>query len=147
MSTASVNKVILIGNLGRKPELRDTASGQVTGFSLATSRSWATKQGEKKEVTTWHRVVVWGNQAASCAEYLDKGSQVYVEGSLEMREYTDNSGQVQKITEVRARDVRFLGKSRPSGDNYGHQQARPQHRDAQPAGGYGPPIADDDVPF
>lgn len=159
MSTASVNKVILVGNLGRKPELKEVGTGQLAWFSLATSRAWADKSGEKKEVTTWHRVIVWGNQANTCAQYLDRGSQVFVEGSLEQREYTDNEGQLRRVTEIRARDVKFLGKSGAAAASSGQAPhvAQPQGSDkwerAKPqqssysGSEYGSPISDEDVPF
>ena len=85
---ASVNKVIVIGNLGRDPELRYTASGQpVASFSVATNERWNDREGKPQERTEWHRIVVWGKQAENCANYLQKGRPVYVEGRLQTREW------------------------------------------------------------
>lgn len=104
-----VNKATIIGNLGRDPEVRFTPGGQaVCKFSVATTEKW-TKDGEKKEETTWHNVVVWGKQAETCGQYLAKGRQVYVEGKIINRSYDDKDGNKKYITEIVARDVRFLG--------------------------------------
>ena len=109
---ASVNKVILIGNLGRDPDLRYTTNGTaVANFTMATSDRWTDPSGEKKERTEWHRVVVWGKQAEICGEYLRKGKQVYVEGSLQTREWTDREGQKRYTTEVRAQRFQMLGRA------------------------------------
>ena len=108
---ASVNKVILIGNLGRDPELRYTASGTpVANFTMATSERWTDASGEKKERTEWHRIVVWAKQAEIVGEYLRKGKQVYIEGSLQTRDWTDREGNKRYTTEVRAQRVQMLGK-------------------------------------
>lgn len=98
----SVNKVILIGNLGRDPEVRTMQNGgKVANLSLATSESWRDKStGERKEKTEWHRVVIFGNLAEIAEKYLKKGSKVYVSGSLQTRKWTDNSGQEKYTTEV-----------------------------------------------
>ncbi|MDX2223911.1 MAG: single-stranded DNA-binding protein [Rhodospirillaceae bacterium] len=98
----SVNKVILIGNLGRDPEVRTTQNGtKVANLSLATSESWRDKQsGERKEKTEWHRVVIFGNLADIAEKYLKKGSKVYVSGQLQTRKWTDQSGQEKYSTEV-----------------------------------------------
>jgi len=107
---ASVNKVILIGNLGQDPEKRYTGSGAaVTSFSLATTNRWKDKSGQNQEQTEWHRVVVWGQQAESCAQYLAKGRPVYVEGRLQTRQWDDKSGNKRYTTEVVAQRVQFLG--------------------------------------
>ncbi|MEW5807494.1 MAG: single-stranded DNA-binding protein [Acidobacteriota bacterium] len=109
---ASVNKVILIGNLGRDPELRYTPGGlAVTTFTMATNEIWTDKSGEKKTRTEWHRVVVWGKQAEACSEYLSKGKQVYVEGSIQTRSWDDKNGTKRFVTEVRAQRVVMLGKA------------------------------------
>ncbi len=105
-----VNKVILIGNLGRDPEVRFTPNGQaVARFSVATTEKWRDQQGQLQERTEWHNVVVWGKQAESCGQYLAKGRQVYVEGRLQTRSYDDKDGVKRQITEVVAQTVRFLG--------------------------------------
>jgi len=130
-----VNKVILIGNLGRDPETRYTPNGKaVTRFSLATSSRWVNADGEKQEATDWHNVVVWGKQGEACGQYLQKGRQVYVEGSLRYREYDDQQGNKRHVTEIIAQKVRFLGSA-----TNGHSAQSPKEN---------PPVqADDDIPF
>ena len=87
---AGLNKVMLIGNLGKDPEVRYTPSGQaVANFNIATNESWTDKAGQKQERTEWHRIVVWGKAAELCGEYLSKGRQVYIEGKLQTREWTN----------------------------------------------------------
>ena len=106
----SVNKCILVGNLGADPELRYTTSGKPVGdLRIATSRRFTNGAGEKQEDTQWHRVVVWGKQAESCQKYLSKGRQVYVEGRLQTRQWTDKDGNKRYTTEVVAERVQFLG--------------------------------------
>ncbi|MDX2009958.1 MAG: single-stranded DNA-binding protein [Myxococcaceae bacterium] len=105
-----VNKVILIGNLGKDPEVRFTPSGAaVANFNIATNESWTDKSGQKQERTEWHRIVVWGKLAELCGEYLKKGRQCYVEGRLQTREWTDKEGKKNYTTEVVAQTVQFLG--------------------------------------
>ena len=105
-----VNKVILIGNLGKDPEVRFTPSGAaVSNFNIATNESWTDKSGQKQERTEWHRIVVWGKLAELCGEYLKKGRQCYVEGRLQTREWTDKEGTKNYTTEVVAQTVQFLG--------------------------------------
>ena len=107
-----VNKVILVGNLGKDPEVRYTSGGQaVANLRIATSRSWTDKQsGQRKEETEWHDVEVWGKQAEQCGEYLAKGRQVYVEGRLKTDKWQDKqSGQERSRVKVVADSVRFLG--------------------------------------
>ena len=108
---ASVNKVILIGNLGRDPEVRHTAGGDaVATFTMATTDRWADPQsGERKERTEWHRVVAWGKQAEIAGEYLRRGRQVYLEGSLQTREWTDQQGQKKYTTEIKCQRFQMLG--------------------------------------
>jgi len=111
---ASVNKVILIGNLGRDPELRYTASGQpVATFTLATTEV-TTRDGEKREFTEWHRIVAWGRLAEICSEYLSKGRSVYIEGRLRTREWEDKDGNKRWTTEIVAQVMQMLGA--PPGD-------------------------------
>jgi single-strand DNA-binding protein len=155
---AGVNKVILIGNLGRDPEVRYTPSGQaVANFTVATNEAWTDKAGQKQERTEWHRVVVWGKAAENCGEYLSKGRQVYVEGRLQTREWTNKEGAKQFTTEVVANPVGgvvFLaggdrggggrGANRGSGapaDDFG---APPPALDEASGG---PKPAEDDIPF
>ena len=123
---AGVNKVILIGNLGRDPELRYTQSGQaVANFTLATTESWNKREGGREERTEWHRIVAWGRTAELCAQYLSKGRTVYVEGRLQTRDWEDREGNKRTTTEINAQTVQFLGAPRGSG---------------HPGGGYdGPP--------
>ncbi len=150
---AGVNKVILIGNLGRDPELRYTQSGQaVANFTLATTENWNDRgSGERVERTEWHRIVVWGRSGEMCAKYLAKGRTVYVEGRLQTREWEDREGQKRRTTEINAQTVQFLGGPRGSG---GARDAREASDDVQapdPASGGEsagtPPAADDDIPF
>ncbi len=150
-----VNKVILVGNLGKDPEVRYTSGGQaVASLRIATSRSWTDKQsGQRKEETEWHDVEVWGKQAEQCGEYLAKGRQVYVEGRLKTDKWQDKqSGQDRYRVKVVADTVRFLGGGaggragaggpRPSGDEMGPP---PGFDDAGNGGGAGP--GNDDIPF
>lgn len=105
-----INKVILLGNLGKDPETRYTTTGKpMTRFSLATSNSWVNGNGEKQQSTEWHNVVVWGKQGEACGQYLQKGRQVYVEGELRHRTYDNKDGKEQRVTEIVAQKVRFLG--------------------------------------
>ncbi len=107
---ASVNKVILVGNLGRDPELRYIPSGQaVANFTLATNDRWRDKEGNNQERTEWHRIVVWGKSAENCAQYLQKGRSVYIEGRLQTREWEDKDGNKRQTTETIAQVVQFLG--------------------------------------
>ena len=110
---ASINEVILIGNLGKDPEVRYTESGQaVCNFSLATNEAWNDKDGKKNERVEWHRIVVWGKAAESCGEYLEKGRQVCVRGRIQTREWTDKEGTKKYTTEIVAHPaggVTFLG--------------------------------------
>ena len=169
---ASVNKVILIGNLGRDPETRYAPSGDaICNITIATTETWKDKQsGERKEQTEWHRVVFFGRLAEIAGQYLKKGSQVYVEGSLRTRKWTDNNGQERYTTEIRADEMKMLGSREGrgdsgaprGGDDYDQrggsdfQSAPPSRRNAAPA-----PVSqsqpspasssfgdfDDDIPF
>jgi single-strand DNA-binding protein len=114
---ASVNKVILLGNLGRDPETRYTTGGDaVCNLSIATSEQWKDKNGEKQERTEWHRVVLFGRQAEIAGEYLKKGSQVYVEGRLRTRKWQDKEGQDRYTTEIVADTMQMLGSRSGSGE-------------------------------
>lgn len=104
-----VNRVTLLGNLGADPETKKTAGGQsITLFNLATSNSWTNREGQRQEHTEWHRIVVWGKLAETCAEYLAKGRKVYVEGRLQTRSWEDDKNQKRYTTEIVAREVLFL---------------------------------------
>ena len=121
---ASVNKVILIGNLGADPEVRYLPSGEaVTNIRLATSETWKDKSGEKQERTEWHRVVFFGKLAEIAGEYLKKGSQVYVEGSLRTRKWQDKDGQDRYTTEIIAERMQMLGSRAGSFEPAGKEPA------------------------
>lgn len=129
----SVNKVILLGRLGQDPELKYTPSGMaVCNFSLATSESWNDKSGQKQERTEWHRIVVWGKIAELCNQYLKKGSQAYLEGSLQTRSWDDKSGNKRYTTEVTARTVQFIG-ARPGASEQSYAPNNNQQGFAQQA--------------
>lgn len=139
-----VNKVFLIGNLGKDPEVRFTSNGKaVAKFPVATSEKWTDQDGNKQERTEWHNVVVWGKQAETCGQYLAKGRQVFVEGSVRTRQYDDKDGNKRYMTEIVARDVRFLGGAGGGGRAAEPTQSAPRGEDV---GGGGPP-EDDDIPF
>jgi single-strand DNA-binding protein len=139
---AGLNKVILIGNLGRDPELRYTASGQpVANFTLATTESWTNKSGEREQRTEWHRIVAWGRLAEICGEHMNKGKQVYVEGRLQTREWEDREGNKRRTTEVTANQVLMLGRRGESGSPSGPSETP---EDPTPEPGSSPP---DDIPF
>ena len=136
-----VNKVILIGNLGRDPELRHTQSGQaVCNFTLATTEKWKDKSGEQVENTEWHRIVAWGKTGELCAQYLEKGRTCYIEGRIQTREWENQEGQKQRTTEINANTVQFLG---------GKQERSEPERGEQSSGGGGfsAPTSDDKIPF
>jgi len=139
----SVNKVILIGNLGKDPELRYTPGGKaVASFSLATSERWTNQEGQKQENTTWHNIVAWGKQAEVMKEYLAKGRQVYIEGRISNRSYDDKEGNKKYISEVVVQNFTFLG-SRDAG-NKGAPSPAPEEAAAHETA---PPDAEDDLPF
>jgi single-strand DNA-binding protein len=118
-----LNKVMLIGNLGRDPEMRYTPSGRpVTSFSLATNRSWQSADGERHEETEWFNVVAWGSLAEICQQHLSRSQQVYVEGRLQTRRWDDSEGTKHFSTEVVAREVIILGERRdPGGQVHPHE--------------------------
>jgi single-strand DNA-binding protein len=141
----SLNRVMLIGNLGKDPEVRFTGTGRaVARFPLATSEVWNDAEGQKQERTEWHNVVVWGKQAETCGQYLAKGRQVYVEGSIRTRQYDDKDGNKRYITEVIAQRVQFLGGGAGRGAD-----AHRGGMDEPPPGGPGGTAGaeDDDIPF
>jgi single-strand DNA-binding protein len=144
----SVNKVILVGNLGKDPELRYTQTGSaVANFSLATSEQWNDREGKRQERTEWHNIVVWGKQAEHCGQYLSKGRQVFIEGSIRTRSYDDKSGNKRYITEIVAQRIQFLGGG--GGTRLPQQGMETGSVDDMTMGGMGggqPPM-DDDIPF
>ena len=131
-----LNKVMIIGHLGREPEMRYTPSGRpVTSFSLAVTRAWNAPDGERREETEWFNVVAWGNLAEICKQYLAKGQQVYIEGRLQSRRWEDPEGRKHSATEVVANEMIMLGE-RP---------ARPSTGES--ASGHEPPVEEDEFPF
>ena len=149
----SINKVILVGRLGRDPELKYTASGTpFCRFSIATDDVWNDKtSGERQERTEWHTIVAWDRLAEICNQYLAKGRLVYIEGSLQTREWDDQEGNKRKTTEIRARDMVLVGSP---GDGSGGGQRHPAPAEAAPAvasaagsSGSSSGITDDDIPF
>jgi single-strand DNA-binding protein len=144
---AGVNKVILIGNLGKDPELRFTQGGQaVCTFSMATTESWNDRaSGEKVERTEWHRIVVWGRAAELCAKYLAKGRTAFVEGRLQTREWEDKDGHKRWTTEINAQNVQFLGGPRGAGPEGGAPSSEGGSFSSGPQGQ--PPGGDDGIPF
>jgi single-strand DNA-binding protein len=141
---ASFNKIRIIGYLGRDPELRYMPDGTpVCNFSVATTERRKDKSGESQDHTTWFRISLFGRQAEIASQYLSKGRQVYVEGTLTQREYTDKEGNTRTSLDVRGSDIHFIGSR---GDEGGESPApRPSRADhpVEPAG----PITDDDIPF
>jgi single-strand DNA-binding protein len=140
-----VNKVILVGNLGRDPEIRYTTGGQaVANFTIATSESYTNKEGEKQETTEWHRIVAWGRLAEICGEYLTKGRMVYVEGALQTRSWEDKEGNTRRTTEIVARNMQILSPA-------GSRTEQPQTKPSGEAGDFEIDddsfSTDDDVPF
>jgi single-strand DNA-binding protein len=145
-----INKAILIGNLGRDPELRYTQNGQaVANFTLATNESWTDKSGERVERTEWHRVVAWGKVGELCAQYLSKGRTVYVEGRIQTREWEDKDGNKRSTTEINAQNVQFLGGMRGEADAgpSSSGSSGPAGDGGGPSGGGAPPAPSDDIPF
>ena len=152
----SVNKAILIGNLGSDPEVRFTQSGQaVANFNIATNEVYKDQGGNRQERTEWHKIVVWGRQAEICKQYLSKGRQVYIEGRIQTRQWTDRENQTRYTTEINAATVRFLnggnapmegGSSQgggfggpPPAQGGGGDFGAPQGGDSQDGGGFGAP--------
>jgi single-strand DNA-binding protein len=158
MAQRSLNKVLLLGNVGKDPEVRYTASGRaVATFSLATSQRWKDQEGNDQEKTEWHRIVAWGRLGEICGEFLSKGKQVYIEGRIQSREWEDQDGNKRVTVEIVANDMILLGnvgassrsseesaKKSASSGGQGQQVAKPK---ADDKGGHYPPPPDDDIPF
>lgn len=145
-----INKVILIGNLGRDPEVRSTPSGQpVASFTLATNRRWRDKNGQKQEQTEWHQIVVWGKQAEIAGQYLTKGKQIFLEGRLQTRSWDDRqTGEKKYRTEIICENFQMLSQ-RGGGGEFDAPAATAAAPSASPSydeGGFGEP-EDDDIPF
>lgn len=144
-----VNKVILVGNLGRDAELRYTTGGTaVATLNLATTEKWNDKQGQRQERTEWHRCVLWGKSAEALQEYLVKGKQVYLEGQLQTRQWDDKDGNKRYTTEVKVRELRLLGgggsRRQQDDDDGGGGAADPE---LEGPGGSDGPVTEDDIPF
>ena len=140
----SVNKVILIGNLGKDPEVRFTNNGRaVARFPIATSEVWKDANGSRQERTEWHNIVVWGKQGETCGQYLAKGRQVFVEGSIRTRSY-EKDGSKRYMTEIVAQNIRFLGGG--GGTRVASEMDAGGAGDMSGGMG-GMPPADDDIPF
>ena len=144
---ASVNKVMILGNLGRDPELRHTQAGKaVATLRVATNEAWTDQSGERQERTEWHSIVVWGRQAENCNQYLKKGRSVFVEGRLQTRKWQDRDGNDRYTTEIVADRVQFVGGREGAGAAGGSEDYGPGSSlggdDLAP-----PPAGDDDIPF
>ena len=151
---ASVNKAIIVGNLGKDPEVRYTASGEaICNITVATSDTWKDKAtGEKKEATEWHRISFFGKLAEIAGQYLKKGSQVYVEGSIRTRKWTDKEGQERYTTEIRGDEMKMLGSRQRMGApaSSGGYDSEPAAHAPPPAQHHPHPSFDDlgdDIPF
>jgi single-strand DNA-binding protein len=140
----SVNKVILIGNLGKDPEVRHTTSGAaVANFSIATNEAWNNREGQREERTEWHRVVAFGKLAEICGQYLKRGKQVYIEGRLQTRSWDDRDGNKRYTTEIVAATMTMLGRA---GEGPSDSYAPPIAEDPFPGASSSGP-EDDDIPF
>jgi single-strand DNA-binding protein len=147
---ASVNKVILVGNVGRDPELRYTQGGQpVASFSIATNERFKDKDGNWKDRTEWHRIVAWGRLAEICGEYLRKGRQVFVEGRIQTRDWEDKEGNKRQTTEIVILGMQMLGSRGEGGGSMGGDGPRGGGGmdEPMPSGGGGGGGADDEIPF
>ena len=148
----SVNKVILVGNLGRDAELRYTPGGAaVATLNMATTEVWNDKGGQRQEKTEWHRIVLWGKTAESLNEYLTKGKQIYVEGRLQTRQWDDKDGNKRYTTEIRGDRVVLLGGGGGRGgggmSRGGGEESMGGHAPASPQDVPDQPLTDDDIPF
>jgi single-strand DNA-binding protein len=142
----SVNKVILVGNLGRDAELRYTPGGAaVATLNLATTEIWNDKEGQRQEKTEWHRVILWGKQAETLNQYLQKGKQIYVEGRLQTRQWDDKDGNKRYTTEVRGDRVVLLssGSGGGGGSRGGSMRSEMPHGEPDAV----PELSEDDIPF
>jgi single-strand DNA-binding protein len=145
---AGVNKVIIVGNVGRDPEVRRTQNGDpVCTFSVATSERWKDKSGEQQEKTEWHRVVAWGRLAEICGEYLRKGKQVYVEGRLQTRDWEDKDGHKRYTTEVIANVMQMLGRRGEDGGSFSEDAPSRGASGGDPVSQAPSGSGDDEIPF
>ncbi|MBI4911314.1 MAG: single-stranded DNA-binding protein [Acidobacteria bacterium] len=149
--SGSLNKVMLIGNLGRDPELKVTAQGTpVARFSLATTETWRNAQGEKQSKTEWHNVVIWGKQAETAEKFLRKGKQIMVEGKIQYREYTDQAGVKKTACDIRCENFVMLGRADEGAPREGGYSSPRSHAPESFEDHAPPPAAanyDDDIPF
>jgi len=156
----SFNKIIIVGNLGRDPELRYTPQGNaVCNFSMATNEKRRDKAGELQDITTWFRVTLWGRQAENASKYLQKGSPVYIEGRLKLDEWTDRDGNTRQTLDVTATDMQFIGGGRANemsaaagsgsvnefSNSSDSEAAEPAEKKGEEKGGE--TVTDDDIPF
>ena len=146
----SLNKALLIGNLGSDPEIRTTTDGtKVAGLSVATNRNWTDRDGQAQERTEWHRVVAWANLAEIAEQYLSRGDRVYIEGEIQYRSYEHRDGQTRYVTEIRARELVMLG-GQGNGASAAAVSAQNDPREPIAAGAPGEDptvLPDDDLPF
>ncbi len=151
MDRGSVNKAILVGNLGADPEIRYTSGGQgVANFRIATNRVFNDRNGQRQEQTEWHNIVAWGKLAEICEKYLKKGSSVYIEGRIQTRSWDDQSGQKRWTTEIVAQQMTMLGSGGGSRGDFSRDdsQAGGDENTGPPGGGSGTvEEAEDDLPF
>jgi single-strand DNA-binding protein len=141
-----MNRVTLIGRLGKDPEVRFTPGGKAVGnFTIATSEKWKDKDGKKNEKTEWHNIVVWEKTAELCGEYLSKGRQVAIEGKLQTREWKDKEGGKRFTTEIVASHVEFLGSKEDGGGS--KTKPEPQEKSAEEESGDLNNQPDEDIPF
>jgi single-strand DNA-binding protein len=149
----SFNKIIIVGNLGKDPELRYTPQGvAVCDFSMATNERKRDKSGEFQEVATWFRVTLWRNQAENAAKYLKKGSQVFIEGRLSLEEWTDRDGNTRQTLSVQASDMHFIGSRGDAAPSMSNDPGEAEFAGPATSQESSPPItraaaADDDIPF
>ena len=151
MGSGSVNKAILIGNLGADPEIRYTSSGRgVANFRIATNRVYTDRNGQRQEQTEWHNIVAWGKLAEICERYLKKGSSVYIEGRIQTRSWEDQSGQKRWTTEIVAQQMNMLGAVGGAGGGLDRDETAPTDEEyaGTPGGGSGTvEEEEDDLPF
>ncbi len=158
MAQRSLNKVLLLGNLGRDPEVRYTSAGRAMAtFTLATSQQWKDQSGNDQERTEWHRVVAWGRLGEICGEYLSKGSKVFIEGRIQSREWEDQDGNKRTTVEIIANDMIMLGGRGAPGDaerddfrkgeSPGSGTGTAGTTKKKPDRSFEPPPPDDDIPF
>jgi single-strand DNA-binding protein len=138
---SGVNKVIILGRLGKDPEMKDAKGVAICNFSVATSKEWKDDSGEKKEKTEWHRIVAFRKTAEICGKYLAKGRQVYIEGELQTRSWEGDDGVKKYSTEIVAHSVQFVGDNKPKSSDAVNSDSAPA------ASGFGGDTTTDEIPF